>query len=120
MAVAAASQSVRKTYAGSKKIITGGDIAEDISKINTSDTVITYNRTQAEYELGTARLQVDKGRNDEDKFGVLISQNYRIGQFCIDSVRMNTKYWQVLEDNDFDDDDETPRRRKRKQTRQRL
>lgn len=102
IAVATASQSNRSSL--DAKIITGGSVAEDFSKIATSDVVLTYNRTEAEHAIGTARLWVEKGRNDADKFTLLISQNYATGQFCISSTRMMPrKYWEAVKaGNDSD------------------
>ena len=68
------------------------DVAEDWSKIATADTVITYAATPAEREMGLARLSVVAGRNDADKFGVIISQNYASGQFVLSSALANKVY----------------------------
>jgi len=109
IAVATASQSNRSSL--DAKIITGGSVAEDFSKIATSDVVLTYNRTEAERTIGTARLWVEKGRNDADKFTLLISQNYATGQFCISSTRMMPrKYWEAVKAGD---DSDRPKRRNR-------
>jgi len=107
IAVATASQANRES--SGKKFITGRGVAEDFSKIATADVVITYNRTEAEMRLGTARLYVDKGRNEEDKFSVLIAQNYKTGQFCLGSTRMMDRYWRALEQgvNDEVEEEET-------------
>jgi hypothetical protein len=109
LALATASQANRE--ASGKKTITGRGVAEDYSKIATGDVILTYNRTEAEHNLGTARLYVDKGRNDEDKFSILISQNYKTGQFCLDSTRMIPRYWQNLLEEDESED--SPPRKKR-------
>jgi hypothetical protein len=63
-------------------------IAEDWSKIGTADNVITYSQTPEEKRLGLARIYAAAGRDSEDGFTALISQNYRIGQFCLDSTAM--------------------------------
>jgi len=94
IAVATASQSNRSGV-GSKKI-DSSNVAEDFSKIAIADCVITYNQTDAEKELGLARLFVASGRNDEDKFMVLLSQNYAMGQYVIDSAPMVSKYWELV------------------------
>lgn len=110
IALATASQSNRDSIG--EKIITGRNVAEDFSKIATSDIVLTYNRTEAEFKLGTARLFVEKGRNDEDKFLILLSQNYKTGQFCLSSTRMMPrKYWEAVKAGD--DNNGLPRRRNR-------
>ncbi|MFH1738370.1 MAG: hypothetical protein ABIH23_05135, partial [bacterium] len=95
IAIATASQTNRE-FAG-KKLITGRGVAEDYSKIATCDTIITYNQTEAEMRLGTARLYVDKGRNEEAKFSVMIAQSYKTGQFCLRSRRMAPRYWSIVD-----------------------
>ena len=72
-------------------------VAEDISLIGTSDQVIFYNQTETEKDLKLARLYVAKGRNDVSRFTVLISQEYAIGQFVVDSRALTYDYWMVLE-----------------------
>lgn len=94
IAVATASQSNRQGV--NARQIDEGNVAEDFSKIATADCVFTYNQTSAERERGLARLYVANGRNDEDKFTVLISQNYGMGQYIFDSALMTTNYWDVL------------------------
>lgn len=72
------------------------NVAEAYSKIAHADTVITYSQTEAEHQLGLARLHVAAARNDDDKFTVLISQNYAMGNFVIDSAMMATNYWKLV------------------------
>jgi hypothetical protein len=67
--------------------------AEDISQIATADVAITYSQTEFEHKLGTARLFADKARNEQDKFTIIISQAYTIGQFALNSVYMPIDYW---------------------------
>lgn len=74
------------------------DVAGDWSKIATADVTVIYNQTASEHALGVARLFVSDGRNDADKFEVLITQNYAIGQFVIDSVRVPFDYKDRLKD----------------------
>lgn len=96
--------------------VTGAMAAEDISKLATADTLLTYSQTPAEYGLGLARLFVEKARNEAAKFSVLISQAYNIGQFCLDSVPVGSEYWEMLEAkagrrrrrDDEDDEDDKP------------
>ena len=70
-------------------------VAEDWSFIGTADQVVTYSSTAAEHRLGLARLFVDKSRSERDKFGVLITQSYPIGQFCIDAIYLQPKYFEI-------------------------
>jgi DnaB-like helicase C terminal domain len=83
--------------------------AEDWSLIGTADQVVTFSGTDAERRLGLGRLYVDKSRNEADKFGVLLVQSYDLGQFCIQSALMPSKYWDLMPkdagEEDEDDDD---------------
>jgi replicative DNA helicase len=90
LAVVVASQGNRTS--ASAKMVTDSMVAEDYSKIATADNVLTYSQTPQEHKLGLARLFVSNGRNDEDKFVVLISQSYTTGQFCLDSALMSSAY----------------------------
>lgn len=90
LALVVASQGNRSS--STAKMVTDAMVAEDYSKIATADNVITYSQTQQEHRLGLARLFVSNGRNDEDKFVVLISQSYTTGQFCLDSAMMSPEY----------------------------
>jgi replicative DNA helicase len=66
--------------------------AEDISKISTSDNVITINQTDKEKEIGLARIYVAKARHSRSGFQVIVSQNYGIGQFCLESLYHDKGY----------------------------
>lgn len=102
IALATASQTNKAS--STAKLITAADVAEDYSKIATVDTAITFNQTATERRLGLARLFVAAGRNEEDQFSILISQNYDMGQFCLDSVRMTSDVARHLDDIDESDD----------------
>lgn len=73
-------------------------IAGDISMVATADSVVTYSRTDQEKELNLARLYVSNVRNDEDRFTVVITQNYRTGQFVLQSTPMISSYWDVVKE----------------------
>lgn len=94
IAVAAVSQSHRG--AAKAKQVGMDNVAEAYSKIAHSDVVLTYSQTGAEKKLGLARLYVAKGRNDSDKFVIVISQQYGIGNFVMDSNIMSGGYWSQL------------------------
>ncbi len=97
MAVATVTQSNREgVKAGSTK---DTHVAEDYSKIGTVDTVLTYSQTQSEKDLGVARLFLANGRNDADKFEILITQHYAMGQFVLDSVRVPADYQARLKES---------------------
>jgi hypothetical protein len=72
-------------------------VSEDWSIIGTCDFVLTYSQTMAEKERGLARLYVDKARSEQDKFGVLISQSYKTGQFVLESTRLSDSYARIAE-----------------------
>jgi hypothetical protein len=116
VAVAVASQVNREGMGA--KVISSKHLSEDISKGATADVVISYNQTEDEEPLGLARLHVVKGRKDEDRFTVLISQSYGLGQFCVDSVRMLPRYWDVLNESsrtdEEDEEEEKPKKKYRK------
>ena len=76
-------------------------VMEDWSKIATADTVVTFSRTDAEKEIGLARLTVTNARTEEDRFSVLISQAYKMGQFSMDSILLPKEYWDNL--NSYED-----------------
>ena len=80
------------------KLLTSVHVADAIDKIATADIVITYNQTKQEKELGLARLFVDAARTDEDKFSVIVSQNYASGQFVLSSASMQSRYFDQLDE----------------------
>lgn len=91
MALAAVSQSHRA--AAKAKQVGADNVSEAYSKIQHSDTVITYTQTKGERQLGLARLYVAKGRNDSDRLTIVISQQYGFGGFVLDSILMTGNYW---------------------------
>lgn len=98
MAVVVMSQGNRESETAT--LVTGSMAAEDISKLATADTVFTYSQTQAEYKLGLARLFVEKARNEEAKMQILMTQSYAVGQFCLDSIVLESDYWDVIKERD--------------------
>ena len=78
------------------KTIDMDNVAEDFSKIATADCVMTYNQTDEEHALGLARLHVSNARNDADRFSVIVSQDYALGQFFFDSALMTSSYEGLL------------------------
>lgn len=80
-------------------------LAEAFEKFAVVDVGLTYNQTKDEREMGLARLHVAVGREDESKFTVCIAQNYAMGQFAFESVRMASNYWSLLEGKDGEDDE---------------
>lgn len=79
------------------KHVGSDNVAEAWSKIAHADCVITYNQTVPEKKMGLARLHVAAGRNDEDKITLVVSQNYAMGIFAVDSILMaGGNYWPNL------------------------
>jgi replicative DNA helicase len=94
-------------------IAKGTHLAEDWSIMGTCDTVITYSCTDLEFEYGLGRMYVAKARSDQDRFAIVITQSYKVGQFCLESMYLHRDYKALF--NDFagveetsdDDDDES-------------
>ncbi len=91
-------------------LVTGSMAGEDISIIATSDVVLTYSQTPQEHALGLARLYTSQVRNEESQVQILITQSYQLGQFCLDSVRIKSDYWDIVEDKSGKTPSERPRR----------
>lgn len=103
IAVAAVTQANRE--AEYSKSVQGKHVGKDFDKLATVDVFLTYSQTEAEHELNLARLFVGKGREDKDRFTILLSQAYAIGQFCMDSVMMSNTYWGAIKTDDNEDDE---------------
>ncbi len=93
-ALVTASQSNRKSL--SAKSTRTENLSEDISKSHIADTIITYSQTDAEHDMGTARLRVEKARDNFSGFEFVITQSYASGQFCLDSAMLGSSYWDFL------------------------
>lgn len=81
-----------------------GGVAEDWSLIATADGVLIYAATDQEFNHGLGRIYVGKMRSEEDRFGVLMTQNYKTGQFCIDSTMLHRASYQEMLKAEFGDD----------------
>lgn len=98
LALATASQT---TNSGSKsKRVDSGDVAGSWDKIATVDTAITYSQTDEERTDRLARLFVAAARTDEDRFEMMISQAYDIGQFALSSTRLGEHFYKSASDED--------------------
>ncbi len=97
LAIATASQTNRE--GSTAKLINDTHTAEAYSKIADVDAAISYNQTRDERDLKTARLYVMAGRNDRDRYSVLLSQNYEIGQFAMQSRMLDYDYWNLIQEN---------------------
>lgn len=69
--------------------------AEDFSKVMTADWILTFSQTEAEKRLGVGRIQAT-GRDELDGRMVVISQNFALGQFCLDSAVLPNDWEQIL------------------------
>jgi replicative DNA helicase len=105
MAGAIVSQSHRA--AAKAKTVGIDNIAENYAANFHCDTSITYSQTTQERKLNLARLFVGAGRNDSDKITIVISQQYGLGSFVIDSNLLIGQYFENLPRNGFEDDEET-------------
>lgn len=102
-----ATQSNREGMKGS--LVKGIHSAEDISKIATSDYVITLNQTDNEKSIGLCRIYIDKARYSKSGFQIIITQNYGIGQFCLESLAKTSTYDRFCRGNVSEDSvDESP------------
>lgn len=118
LAVIAVTQGNRESEKA--KTVTGDMVAEDISKLAISDTLVTYSQTPVEKQLGLARLLAYKARNEESGIMTLITQAYGMGQFALDSMELHgDQYWNVLNPGgggeDHDDRDSLPRTNRRRE-----
>jgi hypothetical protein len=85
------------------------DASEDISVAYTADIVLNYSSTDREQRRGLGRLYVSKGRDERDKFGVFLIQNYDTGQFAVDSRPITAEVYNLIAklSEDREDDEET-------------
>jgi hypothetical protein len=114
LAVVAPTQGNRSSLQAAK--VHADQTSEDISKVFTADTVLTYSQTEAESRMGLARLHVDYARNAARGQTVLLTQSYATGQYVLQSALMQKIYWDRLDEmagtpDKGEDDDDTRRRR---------
>lgn len=93
-ALATASQANRQGASSSQ--VRETDVAEDWSKIGTADCVLTYSQTMTERVRGLARILVASARTEADRFSVVVSQQYALGQFAFDSWLLRDQYYTFL------------------------
>lgn len=87
------------------RILTGKHLSEDFSKKFTVDTLITFNQTESELRLRLARLWLDKFRTGIKQNQLfLITQNYNLGQFCLDSIVLNKENSNILKERNVQND----------------
>lgn len=91
VAVGTVSQANR--LAEGAKVLGLEHLGEDYSKAATADDVWAYVQTKSEERLGLARLIVLKARDEERNLTILMSQAYRMSQFCVNAVKFEDSYW---------------------------
>lgn len=107
LALAIVSQSHRD--AAKARQVDSENVAEAYSKVSHADVIITYSQSKHERPLGLARLFVAGGRNDQDRITIVISQQYGMGNFAVDSALMSGNYWGNLPQTiEGEDDGKTP------------
>ena len=79
------------------KVISLKFLAEDYSKAAIADDVVAYCQSSLELRLGLARLFVAKARDEEREQTILISQSYKMAQFCVDATQISDRYWSLLD-----------------------
>lgn len=107
MALYAPHQSGRQTIRARR--VRSKDTAETIVAVNTADNVLTFQRTAHEEQLGLARLSVEHARRSKSGDEIVITQAYAIGQYVMQSARMNKKFGDILDQEakrEFGDEEE--------------
>lgn len=90
MAAVAVHQSSKEgVKSGSVK---GVHMAEAWQIVGDADQIISYSSTEHERKLGLGRLLVDKARHERDKWSLLLTQSFELGQFVLDSHDMPEDY----------------------------
>lgn len=72
--------------------VKGSHASEAFALNGTVDTLVTYSCSDTEFAFGLGRVYVSKARAERDRFTTLITQNYGIGQFVIQSYPMISEY----------------------------
>jgi hypothetical protein len=72
------------------------DAGEDISVVQTADTVLAFSRTELEERLGLGRLSIEHARKSRAGLMLLLSQSYETGQYVLESAVMQKAYWERL------------------------
>lgn len=101
LALVAPTQSNRSGI-GAKRV-GSANVSEDISKVFTADTVLSYSQTDAEKRLGLARLSVEHARDTETGATLLLTQSYSTGQYVVESAQLQSAYWERLKEVTGDD-----------------
>lgn len=97
-------QSDRSTIGGRQ--VRSRNASEDISVVQTADTVLTFSRTMAEEELGLGRLTLEHARDVRGGVQLLLAQSYDTGQYVTGSGFVSNQYWERLKARGATDDEE--------------
>lgn len=100
MSVVVPTQSGRAGIGAAK--VASTNVSEDISKVFTADTVLTFSQTDAEGKLGLGRIRVDHARQAPKGMSVLLAQAYAIGQYVTESALLTQTYWDKLKEHGED------------------
>jgi hypothetical protein len=95
MALVTADQLNRPGYGAKQASST--HIGEDWSQVHTADIVLTHSATDSEMQRGLCRLWVDHARGQRDKFGLILTQNFTLGQFCVDAGLIPEQYYESMQ-----------------------
>lgn len=78
--------------------VTSKMAGEDISVVQTADTVLTQSRSKREEERGLARLYLEYARGSKANTEMIITQSYATGQYVLQSALMERRYWERWEE----------------------
>lgn len=104
-AVVTPTQSGRDSI-GAKRV-RSSQVTEDISKVFTADTVLTFSQTAAEATRGLGRIAVEHARSAPKGQEVLIAQSYATGQYVTQSAVMTSDFRNSLNEEDPSGNEET-------------
>lgn len=114
MAGVTAQQLTRK---GAAAMVAGAtQVAGSWAMIGAADDVLVQSASEAERVRGLNRLMVNHSRESGDHWTSLLTQNYNLGQYCLESIRLPPEYQEYLsrlgdqrrepqEEEDRDEDD---------------
>lgn len=77
--------------------VRSSDAGEDISVVQTADTVFSFQRTEKEEEWGIARLSVEHTRRAKSGLIIGLTQSYETGQYCTSSYYMDKRLRDEIE-----------------------
>lgn len=81
-------------------------VAEDKTKLDTSDTVLLYSQTRSERKRGLARLRLEYSRDSERGHVIVMTQSYPTGQYVVRSALQTGTYWDAVRAGGGEDGEE--------------